>query len=201
MLEARAIPLPAPAVGERSLEALLAKRRSVRGFSEKPLSLPAIARLLWAAQGVTSAEGGRTAPSAGALYPLAVYVVAGNISGVTEGVHRYRPAAHALEPHFAGHPRHELAAAALGQAPIVAAPATIVIAADYGRTAARYGSRAQRYVHMEAGHVCQNIYLEAARLGLGTVVVGAFDDDRVHEVLRLPETESPLALQPVGVAE
>jgi SagB-type dehydrogenase family enzyme len=181
-----------------AFEANLRARRSVREFSSTPLSLATVGQLLWAAQGVTSAAGERTAPSAGALYPLEIYLVAGNVDGITPGVYRYTPRGHALRFHLGGDRRRELARAALGQSAIAGAAAILVIVAVYGRTSAKYGSRAKRYVHIEVGHVGQNVYLQAHSLGLGTVIIGAFADDRVHELLELPKGEVPLALLPVG---
>ena len=160
--------------------------------------LAAAGQLLWAAQGVTSSAGERTAPSAGALYPLEVYLVAGSVDVLPAGVYRYRPQKHALRVHLAGDRRRELGEAALGQTAVSKAPAVLVVVALYARTARKYGVRAERYVHIEAGHVAQNVYLQAQVLGLGTVIVGAFEDDAVRSALELPQTESPLALLPVG---
>jgi len=193
------IALPEASVeGTASFEAILRKRRSVREFGASSLSLAAAGQLLWAAQGVTSSAGERTAPSAGALYPLEVYLVAGSVDVLPAGVYRYRPQKHALRVHLAGDRRRELGEAALGQTAVSKAPAVLVVVALYARTARKYGVRAERYVHIEAGHVAQNVYLQAQVLGLGTVIVGAFEDDAVRSALELPQTESPLALLPVG---
>ncbi len=185
--------------GEASLEQALSERRSVRSFADAPLDMRAIAQLLWAAQGVSDpARGLRTAPSAGATYPLETYVVAGNVTGLEPGVYRYSPEDHALVLTDTGDVRGAIAAAALSQDFIAEAPATIVIAGVYARTAQRYGERATRYVHMEVGHAGQNICLQATALGLGTVPVGAFRDQQVAEVLGLPADHEPLYLLPVG---
>lgn len=188
----KAIDLPKPARTGVRLEEALEKRRSVRQFAAKPLSVSELSQLLWAGQGRTREWGGRTAPSAGALYPLELYVA------VKEGVFHYEPAGHRLVALAAGDFRGALAAAALGQGCVGTAPAVFVIAAVYERTAVKYRDRAQRYVHIEAGHAGQNIMLEAVALGLGSVPVGAFHDDQVRQVLKLPADQVPLLLIPVG---
>jgi SagB-type dehydrogenase family enzyme len=194
------ITLPEPSIdGAGSFAANLRERRSVRDFAASALSLEAVGQLLWAAQGVTSPSGERTAPSAGALYPLEIYLVAGNVDGLTEGVYRYHAQGHSLRAHVAGDRRRELAHAALGQPAAREAPAVLVLVALYARTARKYGARAERYVHIEVGHAVQNVYLQAQALGLGTVIIGAFDDDAVRGALELAEQEAPLALLPVGV--
>jgi SagB-type dehydrogenase family enzyme len=194
-----AVSLPPPErTGGMSLDAALAARRSVREFKSTPLRLAEAAQLLWAAQGMTSRDGGRTAPSAGALYPLEIHLVAGSVEELAPGVYRYDPKRHQLAPLVAGDRRQELADAALDQDWMAEAPAMIAIAAVYSRTSRKYGERAERYVHMEVGHVVQNIYLEATALGLGTCMVGAFEDDAVRKVLDVPDNEAPLGLMPVG---
>lgn len=195
------IPLPSPETqSEVSVEQAIAERRSARDFTGQALEIDSVGQLLWAAQGVTSSQGGRTAPSAGALYPLEVYIVAGKLADLDPGVYRYRPDDHSLSLHLSGDVRIELARAAR-QAWIADAPMVLVIAAVYERTRRKYGSRTERYVHMEVGHVAQNIYLQTESLGLGTVMVGAFRDAEIQTVLHLPSREAPLALMPVGHAE
>lgn len=190
--------LPAPAKDrEMSVEAALQERRSVRDFAASPIGLETLAQLLWAAQGVTSPEGFRTAPSAGALYPLELFVVAGEVSSLSAGVYRYEPDRHQLLPIVSGDRRHELAAAALHQTWIADAPAVVVVTAVFERTMGKYGERGIRYVHIEAGHATENLCLQAVSLGLGTTVVGAFSDDGVKRVLGLAD-EEPLLLIPVG---
>lgn len=186
--------LPSPLLdGPVSLEEALAARRSVRSFGDAPLTPAEIGQLLWAAQGVTSSEGGRTAPSAGARYPLEVYAV------TAAGIDRYLPTEHALERVASGDHRPGLEAAALGQAAVGEAPLVLVITAVPARTAERYGEgRAVRYVDLEAGHAAQNVLLQATALGLGAVPVGAFDDDAVARLLGLRAGESPRYLLPVG---
>ena len=162
------------------------------------LTLAEISQLLWSAQGITDPEGRRTAPSAGALYPLEVFLVAGGQDELPAGVYRYRPQGHDLIPVVQGDQRAKLAAAALEQDWLNDAPATIGIAAVYERTARKYKQRAERYVLMEVGHAAQNVHLQAVALDLGTVVVGAFDDAEVKRVLTLAVNEEPLCLMPVG---
>jgi SagB-type dehydrogenase family enzyme len=178
--------------GEVSLESALLHRRSVREFTAEPLSDEEVSQLLWAAQGLTSPQGGRTAPSAGALYPLEVYVV------TAEGVYHYLPADHQVELHARGDRRASLQAAGLSQEAIGAAPAVFVIAAVFARTQAKYGERATRYVYLEAGHVAQNLLLQAVALDLGGVPIGAFTDAQVTLALDLPANHEPLYLIPIG---
>ena len=196
---ASSVVLPAPAVtGRMPVEAALQARRSVRSYTERPLALAELSQLLWAAQGISGAGGLRTAPSAGALYPLEVYVAVGSVTGLPAGVYRYRPDGHRLEPVSAGDPRAALAAAALGQRWVARAPASVVLAAVPERTTRRYGRRGLMYVHMEVGHAAQNLLLQAVALGLGSVAVGAFDDPRVSTVVALRTDERPMMILPVG---
>lgn len=193
------ISLPAPRLdSDYSLELALAKRRSIRNYGVGPLKLQELSQLLWASQGVTDPRGFRTAPSAGGLYPLEVYVVAGDVEGLAVGVYKYMPSSHALTMVLEGDRRRELCDAALGQAWVGDAPANIVIAAVYGRTTAKYGERGIRYVHIEVGHAAQNLCLQATALNLGAVTVGAFHDERVKTILNLPDIEQPLYLIPIG---
>lgn len=188
-----ALPAPSDPTGVTLARALEA-RRSVREFGARPLSRAELSNLLWAAQGVTHGDGLRTAPSAGALYPLEVYV------GTADGLYRYRPQGHGLVPIGTADPRPAMQRAALGQEAVAAAPAVFVIAAVYRRTTVKYGAgRGARYVHMEAGHAAQNLLLEAVALGLGGVPVGAFDDAGMARALGLPAGHEPLYLVPVGL--
>ncbi len=181
-----------------SLEKALRGRRSVREYSRAPLSLEDVSQLLWAGQGVTSRDGLRTAPSAGALYPLEVYLVAGEVPELVKGVYQYRPSGHELAQVLSGDQRSRLAAAALEQYWLTEAAVMFVLSAVYERTTKKYRRRGTAYVHMEAGHVVQSISLQAVALGLGSVVVGAFEQDRVSQILGLPESEVPLGLMAVG---
>ncbi len=193
------IELPEPQLDSpTSIESALRRRRSVREFLSRPVTLAQVSQLLWAAQGLTGNEGRRTAPSAGALYPLELLVVAGNPGELPAGIYRYRPGSHDLVLVHVGDRRRPLASAALGQEWVAQAPLTLAITAVFDRTARKYGQRARRYVDMEAGHAAQNIHLQAVALDLGTVVVGAFDDAEVSKVLGLAGNEQPLCLMPIG---
>ena len=193
------VQLPAPELyPQASLGEALQRRRSVRDYTGQSLSLQQVAQLLWAAQGSNHPTGLRTAPSAGALYPLDVLLVTGKVTGLDEGVYRYHPTQHALELHHRGDPRARLARAAYGQSWLAGAAAVLVVTASYERTTRKYGERGRRYVHIEVGHAAQNALLQAAALGLGAGVVGAFDDDAVARLLDLPASEHPLYLLPVG---
>lgn len=193
------IRLPEPVQdSDTSIEEALRMRRSTRSYIDKPLTLADISQLLWATQGITSQSGLRTAPSAGALYPLEIYVVAGNVDDLPDGVYKYRPDKHELSKMLDGDKRNDLCNAALGQTSIRNAAAVIVISAVYERTTVKYGDRGIKYVHMESGHAAQNVFLQTVPLNIGTVVIGAFDDDAVKEVLKMPEGEQPLYIMPVG---
>ena len=186
--------LPSPRLaGQVSLEEALRSRRSIRSFSAEALTRAELGQLLWAAQGVTDLEGHRTAPSAGARYPLEVDVV------TADGLARYVPDGHVLVRRGSTDLRAALRRAALDQPAVGEAPLIIVISGVVERTAARYGAeRAERYVALEAGHAAQNVLLEAVSLGLGAVPVGAFDDAEVRRILALADGEAPLYLIPVG---
>jgi SagB-type dehydrogenase family enzyme len=196
---AAAIALPEPdTTGVVTLERTLGQRRSVREYSRKPLTPAQVGQLLWAGQGITNRAGDRTTPSAGALNPLELHVVAGEVDDLQPGVYRYRPRKHELLRTADEDRRAALGAASLRQACVRNGTVVIAIAAVVRRTTREYGERGVRYVLMEAGHTVQSIYLQAEALGLGTVVVGAFDDDRIAELLQLPRGEEALALMPVG---
>jgi SagB-type dehydrogenase family enzyme len=186
--------LPAPErKGRMSLEEALAARRSVREFTRQPITDRELSQLLWAAQGITSREGLRTAPSAGALYPLEVWLV------TASGFYHYEPHKHRLAQHLERDLRPDLYHAALMQEAILQAPVVFVITAVYERTGQKYGEqRTPRYVHMEAGHSAQNLLLEAVALRLGGVPIGAFNDREIERVLSLPAAQKPLYLIPVG---
>lgn len=192
--------LPAPRhTGTVSLEEALQSRRSVRDFAATPLHLIEVSQLAWAAQGVTDpAGGGRTAPSAGALYPLELYLVAGRVEGLSPGVYRYDPFQHRLEQRSGHDVRVALAAAAFDQSWVAHGAAVVVIAGVEARLARKYGRRAARYMTLEAGHAAQNLLLQATALGLAAAPVGAFDDRAVARELQLQESETPLYLIPIG---
>jgi SagB-type dehydrogenase family enzyme len=186
--------LPAPErKGGMSLEEVLAVRRSVREFRQEPITDRELSQLLWAAQGITSSDGLRTAPSAGALYPLEVWVA------TASGLYHYEPRDHRLTRQHKSDLRPDICRAALVQEVILQAPVVFVIGAVYERTAHKYGDqRTPRYIHMEAGHAAQNLLLEAVALGLGGVLIGAFNDKEVERVLSLSPVQKPLYLIPVG---
>ncbi len=188
----KALPQPRTA-GSTSLEEALARRRSIRAFSSEPLSDDEIGQLLWAAQGLTAEGGRRTAPSAGALYPLELYAV------TPDGLWHYLPEDHALALLSGEDLRVALKGAALDQDAIGAAPLVVVVTGVVERTEARYGpGRALRYVQLEAGHAAHGLLLQAVALDLGAVPIGAFVDSEVARILGLPTDETPLYLLPVG---
>lgn len=190
---AQTIALPAPRTqGTLTLEEALVRRRSVREYTNVPLTFIEIGQLLWAAQGVTSSAGQRTAPSAGGLYPLEIYVA------TRDGVYHYEPASHSMTAQIVGDKRQSVYNASLQQSAVRDAPAVFVIAAVYARTSGKYGDRTERYVHLEAGHAAQNLALEAVALNLGSVTIGAFEDDQVQQVMALPSDYKPLYVIPVG---
>ncbi len=192
------VQLPKPELRDHaSLSDALRQRRSVRAYSGRSLTLQQVGQLLWAAQGRNDPSGLRTAPSAGALYPLELLLVAGAVTGLDPGVYRYRQQ-HALEMLHADDQRDPLARAALGQSWVADSAAVLIITAVYERTTRKYGERGKRYAHIEVGHAAQNALLQAVSLGLGAAVVGAFDDDGVARLLDLPASEHPLYLLPVG---
>jgi SagB-type dehydrogenase family enzyme len=191
--------LPTPILdSQTSVEQSLLERKSIREYSPDPLTLEEISQLLWAAQGINRPGGYRTSPSAGALYPLNVYLVSGEVVEIPAGVYKYIPEQHALQPGLQGDVREELTAAALGQEAVRNAPAVILISAVYERTTGKYGDRGIRYVHMEVGTAAENVYLQAVSLDLGTVFIGAFYDDQVSQVLKLAPQEQPLCIMPIG---
>jgi SagB-type dehydrogenase family enzyme len=177
---------------EASLEEALTARRSVRSFGDEPLTLAEMGQLFWAAQGVTNPQGYRTAPSAGALYPLEVYAVAGG------RLYHYLPEGHTATVQAVDGEPAALCDAALNQQAVCQAPTVFIITAVYERTAMKYGQRAERYVLLEAGHAAQNLLLQAVALDLGAVPIGAFYDDQVQAALGLPTEHQPLYLIPVG---
>ncbi|HWQ49404.1 MAG TPA: SagB/ThcOx family dehydrogenase [Methanosarcina sp.] len=193
------VKLSGPEASDRSrIEELIAKRRSVRRYKDKKLSESIISSLLWAAQGISSEEGLRTSPSAGALYPLEIHVVTGGGGELEPGVYRYIPEDHTLVLEITGDMREKLSKAALSQPMIRNAPVSFVISAVYARITGKYGNRGLRYTHMEAGHAAQNVSLLGVELGIGTCTIGAFEDEGVKNVLKLPANEEPLYILPLG---
>lgn len=196
------VELPEPSrEGNMSVEAAIARRRSRRSFSGAPLPLDVLAQLLWCAQGITGDAGRRrAAPSAGGSYPIDLFVSVGEggVDGLEAGVYEYVPQTHSLELKFEGDIREDLSAACLGQDFLAAVPVNLLMAAEVKRTASRYGERAERYVNMEAGHISQNVHLQAEALGLGTVAVGAFRDKDVAAAFKLAGDLAPLYIMPLG---
>ena len=198
-ISSKTISLPEPrTAGDGSVEQALRERRSVRSYKDDPLDLAEVSQILWSAQGITNPRGFRTAPSAGALYPLELYVIAGNVKNLPAAVYKYTPRDHALLEIVSGDRRSDLSRAALRQGAIRKAPAVILFCAVYERTTGKYGQRGFRYVHMEVGHAAQNACLQAIALGLHTAVIGAFRDAQVKAIANLPANEQPLYFVPVG---
>ncbi len=199
------ISLPDPEVrGRVSVEEAINNRHSVRSFSRRALELEDVSQVLWAAGGMrvdAVSAASRSYPSAGGAYPLEFYLVAGNVEGLDPGIYLYDASGHSLSGHREGDLRGDLASAALGQGFVGAAPATIVITADYARSTGRYGDRGVRYVYMDAGHSGENIYLACVARGLGTVAVGAFRDDQANGVINPPGDEEVIYIFPIGHPE
>ena len=183
---------PAVAAEQQSLEDTLSRRRSVRLFSEHPLSEDQILKLCWAAQGITDPRGRRTAPSAGARYPLELYVA------TPDGCYGYDPLHHRLLRRTDNDLRTALQGGALSQEAVGQSPAVFVVAARPRRTITEYGRRSRHFVHLEAGHAAQNLLLEATAMGLGSVPIGAFDDARLRDILDLPADRDVVYLIPIG---
>lgn len=188
------IKLPQPREkGKISLEETIKKRRSERSLSGKELTLEQIGQLLWACQGIThEARGYRSAPSAGATFPLEVYLVSAG------GLFHYIPQTHSLKRLKEKDLRLELSLASYGQTFVRDAAIDIVICAEFKRTTNPYGARGENYVYIEVGHAAENVHLEAVAEGLGSVPVGAFSDNRVSKLLDLPEGLIPIYIIPVG---
>jgi SagB-type dehydrogenase family enzyme len=193
------VTLPAPRLdSDFSLEKAILERRSVRSFEKGVLTLAELGQLLWAAQGVTDPSGKRTAPSAGALYPLELYVVVGDVGGVPDGIYKYQPDTHTLVKVLDGDHRKSLSQAAQGQPSVLEGAVDIVITAVFERVTGKYGEVGVRFVHLEAGHAAENVCLQVVALGLGTVTVGSFNDANVQKVLGAAAVEKPLYILPVG---
>jgi len=198
-LFSKSIKLPKPQYDSNvSIEETLLKRRSIRSYKSEPLAIAEISQLLWSAQGVTNRKGFRTAPSAGALYPLEVYIAAGNVTDLYAGIYKYYPHRHEIVNTVKGDKRSELCRAGLGQSSIKNAPAVMVFCAVFERVTGSNGKRGIQYVHMEVGHAIQNVCLQAISLGLGSVIIGAFNDYDVKEVMNFELDEHPLLILPVG---
>jgi SagB-type dehydrogenase family enzyme len=198
--EAQKISLPEPDVsGGLTVEQAIKQRRSLRAYAGSALTLKEISSLLYSAQGITDAKRGlRSVPSAGATYPLEVYLVAGKVDNLPAGVYRYLPRTHTLEAVRQGDIRPELMKACYGQNSVGSAPASIVLAAVFSRTSGKYGERSKRYVHFEVGHAGENISLQCEALGMGCVMVGAFSDAEIKSSVGLTKAEEPMYVIPMG---
>ncbi len=193
------IQLPEPTTdGKVSLEKALTLRRSIRNYSNEALSLEDISQLLWSAQGITNERGFRTAPSAGATFPLEMFVVANNVEGLSKGIYHYSPFEITLEVIHLKDIAAELMRASHSQSMIAESAVVLVFGAVFERTTDRYGERGIRYVHNEIGHASQNVHLQAAAMDLGTVVIGAYRDEEVEEILDLDPDIRVLYMMPVG---
>ncbi|MGM0592483.1 MAG: SagB/ThcOx family dehydrogenase [Halobacteriota archaeon] len=203
-LAVETVSLPDPKrEGDVSVEEAIANRRSRREYGDVALERDELSQLLWSMQGVTEdLTGHRAAPSAGGLYPLELYVILGDpgVEGLEAGIYQYRHRAHELALLERGNVQADLRAAAVDQEAVELAAIDVVVAAVDERTTQKYGRRGElRYVPMEAGHAGENLYLQAEALALSTVSIGAFSDERVRDILQLPENERPLYIFPVGV--
>ena len=186
-----------------SVDEAIQNRRSVRCFSTTSLTLQDVSQLLWAAQGITDSERNfRATPSAGHVFPMEVYLVAGNgsVQGLEAGIYHYNPFNNTLEKIVDGDQRYNLSQAAHQQEWVYEAPISLVITGDYLKMEDKYpeGNISTRFVDMEAGHIGENIYLEAVSRGLGTVAIGSFYDNQMINLLKLPSNETPLYIYPVG---
>lgn len=191
------VKLPVPDTDSgKSLNQCLKSRRSVRDYGSRALQLKEVSQILWAAQGITSDWGGRTAPSAGALYPLRLYLVVNKVDELSVGVYAYEPKTHSLKKILDKDVRNDLMKASLGQACVGKAPINLVITAIPSITEKKYGDRSMRYIDIEVGCVCQNVHLECEAIGLGTVAIGAFYDDAVAEAIEVES--SPRLIMPIG---
>ncbi|MFA5306158.1 MAG: SagB/ThcOx family dehydrogenase [Candidatus Babeliales bacterium] len=182
-----------------SIEEAIGQRRSVRLYKNEPLVVTEVAQLLWACQGVTDKQRLlRATPSAGALYPLEIYLVVGDVKGLSSGIFKYNSLKHELSKMLDGDQRVALSEAAFSQQWVHQAAAAIVICANYKNVEKKYNQRAHQYVHMEVGAAAENVYLQATALGMGTVLVGAFDDDAVQKIIGSEQDEIPLCILPIG---
>ena len=198
------VSLPSPILqGNMSVEQAIQNRRSIRHYTNQSLTLQDVSQILWAAQGITDKTNNlRSAPSAGQVYPLEVYIIVGNggVTGLSEGIYHYNPYNNSLEKTSESDARSDLSQAANGQAWVKEAPVNIVITGDYNKMVAKYKDETlcTRFVNLEAGHAAENIYLEAEARDLVTVALGSFKDDQVHTILGLPANENTIYIMPVG---
>ena len=187
--------------GTVSLEKTIKVRRTIRSFTSQQLTLEQFSQLLWAAYGITEDRGyKRAAASGGACYPMDIYALVGEagIKGMDAGIYHYEPMGHRVSLVSEGDLREEVARASLGQMWMATPPLSLIICAEYARITSRYGNRGVRYAMIEAGHMGQNIFLQAEALGLGAGIVGAFQDEAVIQVMGTPPSHEPLLIMPVG---
>ena len=203
------IDLPKPDFDSRtSIEETLKERRSIRSYTSESVTVKEISQILWAAYGVTYTENGmpeqlrgglKTAPSAGATYPLEIYVVAADVTDLPTGIYKYKPEGHKLLKISDEDKRDELFVAAYNQQWVKDAPASLVYSAVFSRTTDRYGDRGrERYVCMDIGHSAENVYLQVVSLDMGTVAIGAFDDLKLKLTVNMTREEEPLYIMPLG---
>jgi len=207
--ETELIELPDPVyTSNYTIEQTLKERRSTRSFSDEPLTLKEVSQVLWSAYGVTYHQEGmpeflrggfKTAPSAGALYPLEIYLVATNVTDLKKGIYKYKPEGHKLIMINHEDARDELLVSSYYQMMVKEAPANIVYSAIFSRTTEKYGERGrERYVYMDLGHSAENVYLQTVSLNMGTCAIGAFDDLKVRILLNMTAEEEPLYIMPLG---
>lgn len=194
------IALPKPSTrGNVSIEETLASRRSIRSYADRPLSLQVLSQILWSAQGISeSSKKYRTAPSAGATFPLELYILIDKVDTLQPGIYQYQPLEHSIKLIHRGDFKTPIREKAARQGSISQAPFTLIFCADYDKIRPRYRERSERYVFMEIGHAAQNVHLQCEALNLGTVCIGAFDDEALPKVLKLPEANVPYYMMPVG---
>ena len=205
-LNSTKIKLPLPKQVETlSVDEAIRERRSTRTFSQKPLTVEQLSYLLWASTGIQRKEGGyefRTAPSAGALYPIETYLITNKVQGLEKALYHYSVKSHLLEELERGDFSTPIAHAALGQEMFLGAAAIFVWTAIFARSKWKYRQRAYRYVYLDAGHIAQNLALSATSLGLGSCQVGAFYDDEVNRIVGVEGAEeSAIYLSVLGYPE
>jgi SagB-type dehydrogenase family enzyme len=198
----RQMNLPKPILkGDVSVEEAIKHRRTIRSYLSKPLTLEQFSQIFWAAQGITGDRGyKRSAPSGGALYPMDIYGIVGDngVKGLKAGIYHYDPHQHAASLITEGDLRKDVAKAALSQMWTARAPLNLVITSEYSRITSKYGTRGERYAMIEAGHIGQNIFLQAEALGLRAGIVGAFHDKDVNRVMKINRAHESLLIMPVG---
>lgn len=194
--------LPPPeTAGAMPVEQAIKQRRTIRSFSRRTIPLEALSQLLWAAQGITEDRGfKRAAPSAGALYPMDVYAIVGqdSVSRMDAGLYHYQAGGHELAAVVTQDLREKIARASLSQMWMARAPVSLAITAEYRRITGKYADRGVRYALIEAGHIAQNLFLQAESLGLKAGIVGAFHDNELAATLHLPRNHEVLLVMPIG---